>query len=160
MRRTQADESATEIDMTPLIDCVFLLILFFLLTTQMVAQIEEVELPIALETREPPKGLADKPLVINVVPGNQEDVGEIRFSGQTMTPEELEKALAAEARFDAEAPPHGRGRGWETVDGGRASKLRVVVRADTNVYFEFVEAVMMACSKAKIYKIEVASLEP
>ena len=53
---TADDGSESGIDISPLIDCVFLLILFFILTTKLAVQIEEVELPIALEGK-PQEGI-------------------------------------------------------------------------------------------------------
>lgn len=41
----------SKMDMTPLIDCIFQLILFLVLTSQINVQTEEVELPFALEGR-------------------------------------------------------------------------------------------------------------
>ena len=159
-----------DIDMTPLIDCVFLLILFFILTTQITVQIEEVDLPVALEGEPPETSNPNivQPLLINVVRDRQglarnrgERAGFLRFNGDTLTEKELAQKLIGEAAWDAAPRPRGRGRGWETSPGGqKLSKLSVLVRADRGVRAEFTRHVFQACAKAGIYKIKVSSVSP
>lgn len=159
MKLRSQEPTKCEIEMTPLIDCVFLLILFFLLTTKMTVDIEEVELPFAMDAAEAKKQPdVVPPLVINVVRKGAEDrAGVIRFGGTDVTPAELLKNLRAEANFDAEH----RGRGWEKSPGGEnLSKVEVLLRADKGVRSEYTRQVFDACAKARIYKIQVGSLEP
>lgn len=159
-----------DVDLTPLIDCVFLLILFFILTTRITVQIEEVDLPIALEGQEQETANPDvvQPLMISVIHDPQglaknrgERAGLIKFNGETLKAKELEEKLVREAAYDAADPPRGRGRGWETSPGGRQlSKLSVLVRGDRDVRAEFVSQVLQACAEAGIYKVKVSTVEP
>jgi biopolymer transport protein ExbD len=65
--RTVAQPRALGVNLTPMIDIVFLLIVFFLLTAQLSSQqILEMELP--RTAQEPDPGVSDGPGVLNVVP--------------------------------------------------------------------------------------------
>jgi biopolymer transport protein ExbD len=160
----------SKLDMTPLIDCIFQLILFLVLTSQITIQAEEVELPFALEGKEPDKeGKAEEvpPLIINVVrvksrPGEEgERLGEIVYSGLRFgnSEEKLKKELKKEVDFDAS--PLGKGRGFEAGPGGRPlSKLSVLVRADKGVRSEYIRTIFMACQAVGIYRVRVSTTSP
>ena len=170
MKLKAHEPAECDIDMTPLIDVVFLLILFFILTTQITIQIEDVDLPVALEgeQQETSNPNVVQPLLISVIRDPQglaknrgERAGFLRFNGETLTEKELTEKLRREAVYDAEPPPMGRGRGRETSPGGqKLSKLSVLVRADRDVRAEFTRHVFQACAKAGIYKVKVSSVEP
>lgn len=159
----------TKMDMTPLIDCIFQLILFLVLTSQINVQVEEVDLPFALEGKSMEENKeAVPPLLVNVrlarsrtAPGERR--GEIVFNGKEYGNDEkkLFEELQREASYDAADPPRGRGRGWEAGPGGKSlSKLAVLVRADRNVAGEYIRTVFMACQKANIYRIRVSAMSP
>lgn len=164
MRRRAAQPGGeVKMDLTPLIDCVFLMILFFVLTTEITVQVEDVNLPIALEgkTVETAADVAP-PLIINVgrtTRDGDDRVGRIVMAGQELTKETLVEELTKEAAYDAAPRPGGRGRGWETGPANnRLSKLEVVVRADRGVNASHVRQVLDACSAASIYKLKVSSV--
>ena len=169
MRLKAHEPEECDIDLTPLIDCVFLLILFFILTTRIV-QIEDVDLPVAVEGKEQATANPDivQPLMISVVRDPEglsknrgERAGLIKFNGEAVTEKELGTKLIREAIYDREPPPNGRGRGFELSPGGKKlSKLAVLVRADKRVRAEFARHVFQACARAGIYKIKVASVDP
>jgi biopolymer transport protein ExbD len=172
-RRHTTPSFDTKLDMTPLIDCIFQLILFLVLTSQITIQAEDVELPFALEGEEADK-VEDKdevpPLLVNVVrvpnkSGTPEGrrAGEIVFSGKRLGSDErqaedaLKKELEREVRYDAE----GRGRGYEAGPGGKPlSKLSVLVRSDKGVRASYVRAIFMACQAVGIYKVRVSTTLP
>ena len=159
-RRTQVED--LKMDLTPLIDCVFLLILFFLLTTEITVQLEDVELPVALEGEEEEPDPNNAPMIINVVVNADEDAkdprsGKIVFNGNTLDEKQLTKELQKEAAYDAADPPHGRGNGTE-ADG--LSKLSIIVRADKRVASKNLRTIFTACAKAKIYKLKVSTVTP
>ena len=72
-------------DMTPLIDCVFLLLIFFMVTTVFsTPQTLQVDLPKAAESDMPPE--KDLNIVIS-------KTGEMELNGQPVTMDELESRL-------------------------------------------------------------------
>ena len=166
MKLKSIDPAECDIDLTPLIDIVFLLILFFILTTQITIQIEEVDLPVALEgeQQETSNPNVVQPLLISVIrdPQNFGDrAGLLRFNGDTLTEKELTEKLRREVAYDALPPPRGRGRRKETSPGGEElSKLSVLVRADRDIRAEFTRHVFQACAKVGIYKVKVSSVDP
>ena len=166
MRRRAAQAGGeVKMDLTPLIDCVFLMILFFILTTEITVQVEDVDLPVALEGKESSKVVGEAaPLIINVSRTTRNDddrAGSIVLGGEELTKTELIEYLKKEAAYDASPPPGGRGRGWETGPGNtRLSKLEVVVRADRGVNASYVRQVLDSCSDASIYKLKVSAVTP
>ncbi len=170
MRIGRDGGAETKMDMTPLIDCIFQLILFLVLTTQITVQAEDVTLPFALEGVDPDKVREEvPPVLVNVVLAKgregepQGGRGEIVCGGRRLGNDV--KALAAVLRQevirDAEPPPRGKGRGYEPGPGGRQlSKLAVIVRADQNVRGEYIRTVFSACGEVGIYRIRVSSTLP
>ena len=168
MKRLKA-RSTTDLkmDLTPLIDCVFLLILFFILTTELTVQVEEVELPFAIEAKkgsDPPKGGGT--ILINVVRvGATKDnprAGKVRYNGEDVDLDKLTRMLQKEADHHARPQSRGgKGFGWEMGPGGQElSKLAVIVRADRGVQSKYLRTVFTACAKARIYKVKVSAVQP
>jgi len=130
------------IDMTPMIDVVFLLLIFFVTVSEL-TRIEtsaEVTLPLAEQAN-----VEDSPdrarLVINV-----ERNGNIFVLGQKRTMEELSAILAEEARR-AMGP-----------DG--FSKRSVVIRGDKELKYEKIQDIMIECLKHRIWKLSFAAQHP
>ncbi len=109
------------IDMSPMIDMVFLLLIFFVVASVVVEDKVKVEIPSAFYAKVP-EDITGR-LVISV---NQQE--ELFFGTRKVSMEELEKILATEI----EANP----------------KLRVMIRADGEVQYELSEKVMEACAEA------------
>ena len=156
----------SKMDMTPLIDCIFQLILFLVLTSQITLQAEDVDLPFALEGRDTAKVREDvPPLIINIVRktlGTPEEraqrSGEIVYNGLRLDQKKLVAELRKEVLFDAETGHH---RGYEPGPGGKQlSKLSVLVRADKGVRSEYVRTIFMACQEVGIYRVRVSSTHP
>jgi biopolymer transport protein ExbD len=153
-------------DMTPLIDCIFQLILFLVLTSQISIQAEEVDLPFALEGKEADK-IKDEvpPLILNVVvdrkatPG-EERKGMIVFNGNDYgnDQQKLVKELRQEVVYDA--TEIGRNRGYEVGPGRNLSKLSALVRADKSVRAEYIRTIFMACQEVGIWRVRVSSTLP
>jgi biopolymer transport protein ExbD len=133
------------VNLTPMIDIVFLLIVFFLLTAQLSSQrIMEMELPRAAQDID--GGASDGPGVVNVVPLAQAATagGDYRLGTRVFraTPSGL-------AALDMEL------RGLRARDPDAV----VVVRADRSEdSFRVVEAVR-AAGRAGITRVEVAVIE-
>jgi biopolymer transport protein ExbD len=153
-----------EIDMTPMIDIVFLLIIFFMVVSDIAAlDMEELTLPFADRATKPAENLdpiENPPLTINVPVGKSVDKEEfadntVKISGRAYFIGKgdplagmmrLEEFLKIEAEAAArEDPP-------ADNPGLRSSKLRVLVRADQDTQFKNVQAVFDACQKNSIYK--------
>jgi len=122
------------IPMTPLIDVVFLLLVFFLVATTLSE--EERQLSVQLPAASEAQPLTAKPreLVVNV-----DAAGQYYVSGEQLTLKRLEDVLALASASNP----------------GRTS---VIIRADRRCMWEFVVAVMNACNKARIRNYRVSAL--
>ncbi len=149
-KKPQVEEA--NIDMTPMIDLTFLLVMFFVLTSSFSPKLEEVQLPIALEAaKSNPDDVKDGVLIINVRMKKDADrSGEIVMNGQTYTPVQLEKALKFEADLKKQE------KGWTD----KWSRLNVRVRADEAVRAELLREVFFACSKAGLWKVKLSAEKP
>ncbi len=131
-------------DLTPMIDCVFLLLIFFMCVTEMAkVELEQLTLPKALKAIDDDKVPKDRQ-VINVtysIVNNTEVVSNIIVRKETYNvPEKLVAFLKRKAD---EA-----GRDEKGV-----SKLSVKIRADGRVAYQQVQRVMVSCMKAGISRI-------
>jgi len=133
--------------MTPMIDMVFLLLIFFMVAATM-SQVEltpDVELPVAPEAQVP-EDLRNRG-VVNILPvGFVTSLGEVvaedkpyMVSGRMVSVEELTE-LIAKKRNDE---PH----------------LRVNMRIDRNVDFVVVRRAIKACAEAGVFDVIFASYQ-
>ncbi len=167
-RKIRDKNFEVKMEMTPLIDCVFLLIMFFILTTRITVNLEEVVLPFALEGKvQEHKDTNSLMLVLNVrqnkLPGTAlaERSGEIVFEGETYTPKALKAVLDEEVAYDAADPPRGRGRTKEEGPNGvQLSRLEILIRYDKRVRSEYLRQIFEQCQKAGIYKLKLATTQP
>jgi biopolymer transport protein ExbD len=120
------------LSLTPLIDVVFLLLIFFLVATRF--EQEERELDLSLAQASDAQPLIDKPkdLFINVT-----DDGKYYLGGQLVSRDALQRALT---------------RAW--MSNGNQ---QVVIRADKESRTKHVVAVMNMCSKANIRDYSIAA---
>ena len=126
-------ESELRIQMEPLIDCVFLLIIFFLVTTSFIKLEQDLSINLPIQSREmkikkPPV----RPIVVNVK--------YIAGSKPIYTVENERMSLPS-----------------LTVNFSRArirnKEQSVVIRGDRRVRWEHVAAVMSCCAEAGIVKV-------
>jgi biopolymer transport protein ExbD len=124
-----------QLPVTPMVDLVFNLLLFFIVATTFAE--EERELEVALPTASEAQPITVKPreLLINV-----DQDGRYYASGKPVALAQLEQIFAAAA---ANNP-------------GRAS---VIIRADQRCRWSFVVATINACKKAKIHDYRVTARE-
>jgi biopolymer transport protein ExbD len=122
----------SSLSLTPLIDVVFLLLIFFLVATRF--EQEERELDLALAQASDAQPLIDKPeeLFINVT---QE--GKYYLGGQLVSRDALQRALT---------------RAWM-----RNGNQQVVIRADKESRTKHVVSVMNMCNKANIRDYSIAA---
>ena len=139
-------------DMTPMIDIVFLLIVFFMVVTELTVQQAVVVLPVASEAtvEEPQPG--SKILFVNVS-FNSEGQEQIQLmNGPPLTAEELELSLRLEAK-DHDV--------WEDNPNNptqKLSTLEVTIRCDQGAKSGNIHKVFAACSKARIFKVRCAAI--
>lgn len=120
-------------NMTPMIDVVFLLIIFFLVSSHLARQ--EVHMQLDLPTATNSQELLDveKPsLVVNVTASRK-----LLVRGYALTPEELESQLKKAVEKDG-------------LD------LEVRIRSDQQVPYEVVEPIMLSCARAGIWNVTFA----
>ena len=169
LKKSNEDSFEQKMDMTPLIDCIFQLILFLVLTSQITIQTEDVDLPFALEGKEAKPGESEvPPLVVNVVRERQPEkkgqrMGYIVYGGNRVDGKKLTDALRAEAYNDAKPRSEGgRGRGYDSAGaaGIKLSKLAVLVRADRGVQSQYMRTVLVSCMQAGIWRLKVSSVQP
>lgn len=124
-----------ELNMTPLIDVVFLLIVFFVVSSHLAKQETqfELQLPSATSSREPELDDARR-IIINVLPD-----GSLLLGSQPIEREQLQ-GLLEDARQREQ-------RGME-----------VRIRSDREVPYGEIEPILIACARAGIWKVTFAVL--
>ena len=136
-KRRGAGTGAVSMNMTPMIDIVFQLLIFFILTSQFQQlEIEQVVLPMSIAA-EPKDPFQYSNVIINVVkPDNPEAI----VMGQPVDyrvidgDNELSKLL--------------KDRKARAIESGQ--KLNVILRADEMICYEVVASVMLAAGRAEI----------
>ncbi|NUM34665.1 MAG: biopolymer transporter ExbD [Candidatus Brocadiae bacterium] len=141
MRPNTKELAQIQIDMTPMIDVVFNLLIFFMLVNQMV-QVERAELQLPLADQAKEEKMADqKELILNV----HKD-GRVEVSGRFMNWVELARLLFEESK--------------NSRDSQDNSNRSVLIRGDIDAPYKVIQKVMVECAKQKIYKISFAARIP
>ncbi|HUU10236.1 MAG TPA: biopolymer transporter ExbD [Phycisphaerae bacterium] len=137
VKKKSANTGAVSMNMTPMIDIVFQLIIFFLLTSQFQQlEIEQVTLPMSIAAM-PKDPFQFRNVVINIV---NPDNPEVIVLGRTMDYRVIEG--------DNELSAYLKDRKLSVIEGGE--KLNVILRADAMVPYEAVASVMLAAGRAEI----------
>ncbi len=126
-------------NMTPMIDVVFLLIIFFLVSSHLVKQ--EAQMPLSLPFAESGPTAQDdegQRVIINVLPD-----GRILLAGSHVTREQLPGRLAAQLEAFRNDHP------------GR-DDLEVRIRSDRSVPYAKVEPILLTCARAGIWNVTFA----
>lgn len=136
-KRRGAGTGAVSMNMTPMIDIVFQLLIFFILTSQFQQlEIEQVVLPMSIAA-EPKDPFQYRNVIINVV---NPDNPEVIVMGQPVNylvidgDNELSSLLKARKATILET----------------GEKLNVILRADEMICYEVVASVMLAAGRAEI----------
>lgn len=124
----QPSTSLTSLSLTPLIDVVFLLLIFFLVATRFAEEEKELDLPLPEASEAQPLTAKPKEIYINV-----DEHGRYVVSGEEVNLNELETILRNAATNN---PVH----------------QSVMIRADKRVAFDFVVQAVNLCKKAGIRK--------
>jgi biopolymer transport protein ExbD len=142
-RKTMAPPEEVDMDLTPMIDVVFQLIIFFVLVTEMAqAELEVLTLPTASEAV-PDKAVEKGRLILNVTVN-----GDIKFRGQTLNQQSLYKRLKLEAALKKDK------------DNPQLSGRAVLIRGDINAEYKKIQVIMQECAKVGIWKLELAAQAP
>ncbi len=115
------------LSLTPLIDVVFLLLIFFLVATRFAQEDREIDVPLPDASEAMPLTIAPKELFVNI-----DQQGQFLVNGQSLDASELEEVLVRAA----------------TNNPGNQS---VIIRADKRVPFEFVVQAINLCKRAGIH---------
>jgi len=164
-------------DMTPMIDCVFQLIIFFMLTIDFAnKQMERLTLPKAttsVEDKTPPEQRLMINLSHELPPGKNceelkydnnnnllkacaiEKHWKIKVNGVEYQPSELEALLVKEGgKFEGREP---------SPDGGKTlgiSNRPLMIRCDAGGIYQLLEKIFAACARARMWKIEIGASRP
>lgn len=144
-------QAEMELNMTSMIDIVFLLIIFFITVTDLskLDSIAAVQLPVADQAYIDPTVAPDK-IVLNIKKGD-DDKPMIYFKNKPVNREELRDLLHIAALRKPEGPP---------VNPGEPapSKQQIMIRADRHLQFQFVQEVMMDCAEQGLYKVSLIAM--
>ncbi len=123
-------------DMTPMIDCTFQLIIFFMLTLNFSSdeQSELIRLP-SSELAKPSEGALETPLTVQVLAS-----GMVLFGGDEMAPASLESPLRHERQV------------IQKVLRRNVNNATIVIRADRDVPAGIVQEVIQVCQQAEFEK--------
>jgi biopolymer transport protein ExbD len=120
-------------NMTPMIDVVFLLIIFFLVSSHLAKQEAQMQLPLpAADSGHEATEQATPRVTINVLMD-----GTMLLSGHKVRADQLQQRL--------------RGRLQES-----GPNLQVRIRSDRGAPYRFVEPIMLACARAGIWDVSFA----
>lgn len=151
-------QTEMEMNMTPMIDVVFLLIIFFMIITDMTQQeLEDLELPVAVKAVEDqPDPNVVRP-IINIDFG-----GTIKIKRETYYDPELDGTdrsklkgyLANQARLMPQK--------FDKTVGAKLPDNPLLIRADQVTPFKELQKIMEICSNQdiRIWKLEIAAAQP
>jgi biopolymer transport protein ExbD len=135
----------SEVNMTPMIDVVFLLLIFFMVVVDMTQKdLADLTLPIAI-TAEPDKSDDRDPrYIVNV-----DRQGLIKYKGADYTLGELKQLLNRLKRIYGKYKDFGK-----PPNIVKASELFVLVRADKDTPWQHVQWIMTIMAEEKLYKLQ------
>ncbi|MHB8897400.1 MAG: ExbD/TolR family protein [Thermoguttaceae bacterium] len=128
-------EALSTLTMTPLIDVVFLLLIFFLVSTKLAEEEREMDILLPDASEAQPRTSKPRETTVNI-----DAAGHYFMSGRELSLDDLEQAL----------------RILRVNNPGRAS---VILRADRRCQVDHLVAAMNACNKAKIHDYKITTQE-
>jgi biopolymer transport protein ExbD len=124
--------STLRFNITPLIDVVFLLIIFFLIASHFVRSetAEAVDLPLATESEDEDEN--PRTLTVTITPDEV-----LHVQGRRVTPDQLDQMILAGA----------------TEHGGR---FEVRIRGDRSLPYRVIEPILIACARGGVTDVKFA----
>jgi len=126
-----------EFNMTPMIDVVFLLIIFFLVSSHLARQDVQMPLPLPDASSGKLPEDAERPRVVINISAQ----GELRMAGRQLTLDQL-KAQLSERLSES------------------GQDLEVRIRSDRNVLYRNINPVMRSCAEVGIWNVTFAVFRP
>jgi biopolymer transport protein ExbD len=147
----------TKLNMTPMIDMTFLLVVFFMLTLDMTnKEFEQVDLPYAYQGTEMPKDEDMRGVfTINVL-----NSGQVKMKGHAFdlsSPDPAVQKQAIEA-FEAYLRPLVQNPDFLEPDG--LSRVTVIVHGDREAQWRYAQWVMQSAARLKVYRIRFTVSKP
>lgn len=132
---TRPRQQGIRFNITPLIDIVFLLIVFFLAATHLTQneKLEAVELPQASQHEREPEE-APRRMIITITLDEK-----LHLRGKEISPEELDSQLLS-------------------IDDSKRNETEVRIRGDQRIPYHIVERVLISCARAGISNVQFAVL--
>jgi biopolymer transport protein ExbD len=147
-------EEQCQMNMTPMIDCVFNLLIFFMLISDLNQKdLVDLTLPIAHMAEDDKGQEEDDRVILNV-----DKYGQVIWKQKVVNLDELGTILAsAKDRYELKMRQKGQS-GLEDLGGGnKASRLYVLLRADQDTPWQHVQWLMTVMAEQKLYKLQFAS---
>jgi biopolymer transport protein ExbD len=124
-------------NMTPMIDVVFLLIIFFLVSSHLAKQEAQMDLPLPVaQSGSTPDDLENRRVTVNVLAN-----GRLLLAGKPIHPGQLQQRL-------------------QDAAGVAGGELEVRIRSDRAVGYGKVEPILIACARAGIWNVTFAVYRP
>lgn len=148
-----------EMNMTSMIDVVFLLIIFFMIITDLTQQdLEQLELPLAMAAvPDKPDPKVVRPVLNIIDTGSIIVKGDPKFDPETKDWTEVRNYLSDQARL---MPKEFMNK--EAQSGQKIPDNPLLIRADQNTPFKYIQKVMAICGEKgiQIWKLELAAKDP
>lgn len=168
MSKQVATEDSVYMNVIPMVDIMFLLLLFFMLTADFGGrELEEVNLAVGKSIKEDKQEEAKDRLNVNVFlypplseggDINNDAHWHIAVRGRRMGSASLERWAKDQAREHKIFKQNMSAK--DADDFTKPTDLRVMIRADRKVPFKFVQVVQEKLALAGIYKLEYGAAEP
>ncbi|MCK6458443.1 MAG: biopolymer transporter ExbD [Planctomycetes bacterium] len=141
-------------NMTPMIDCVFNLLIFFMLISDLNQKdLVELTLPVAYMAEEDKGQEEDDRVILNV-----DKYGQLMWKQKNVSLEELGTILQnARDRYEIKMKQQNKSGLEALPGGGMASKLYVLLRADKDTPWQHVQWLMTIMAEQKLYKLQFAT---
>ena len=155
-KKAPNDAEDIQLNMTPMIDIVFNLIIFFMIVTDMTQkELEELKLPFSEQAMEDKADEDEKRVIINIAKNKEtwasDSAVTIKIKGHAYDLAGLKEEMFkhAEVKRDLEHP-------------NAPSEIYALIRCDKEIRWREVQWVMQACADpaVRIYKLQFATATP